>query len=256
MVRQQPQRLGIAPRGEILERADADVARGHARQDGAGQHRLASHRLSGRHRGQRPRGRHAQRRHGLADDVFAQHRAERGAAVAVAREGRPPGALELDVAPRAVPPHHLAEQDGAPVAELRHEVAELVPGIGERDRRRALGHAVAGQDLDALGAGQFLGIEPEALGQPGIHPHQPRRGHGRRIEACVKARRQARVAVVEGKADRHAIRSRGKWCPCELVLSVQERAHLTRSVCVSGTARPGIRTRETLHLKHVYQLRR
>ena len=60
--------------------------------------------------------------------------------------------------------HHLAEQDGAPIAKLRHEVAELVPGIGERDRRRTLGHAVAGQDLHAIGAGQHVGIEPEGFG--------------------------------------------------------------------------------------------
>ncbi len=62
-------------------------------------------------------------------------------------------------------------------------MAKLVPSIGERDRRRAFGHAVPGQDLDALGAGQLLGIEPEARGEAGIQVHQTRRGHGRRIEA-------------------------------------------------------------------------
>jgi hypothetical protein len=98
---------------------------------------------------------------------------ERGAAVAAAGEGRRPGALELDVAPDAVPPHHLAEQDGAPVAELGHEVAELVPGVGERDRLRAFGHAVAGKDLHAFGAGQFGGIEPEEFGQAGVDAHKP-----------------------------------------------------------------------------------
>ena len=61
-------------------------------------------------------------------------------------------------------------------------MAELVPSIGERDRRRAFGHAVPGQDLDALGAGQLLGIEPKARGETGIQPHQTWRGHRRWIE--------------------------------------------------------------------------
>ena len=44
MVGELPHRLGVAARGEILEGADADVARGHAGQHGAGQHGLAHHR--------------------------------------------------------------------------------------------------------------------------------------------------------------------------------------------------------------------
>jgi hypothetical protein len=64
-------------------------------------------------------------------------------------------------------------------------MAELVPGIGERDRRRTLGHTVARKDFDSLGTGQILAIKTKALGQAGIHPHQPRRSHGRRIEARV-----------------------------------------------------------------------
>ena len=185
MVRQQPQRLGIAPRGEILERADTDVARGHTRQDRARQHRLASHRLSGRNRGQRPGGGHAQRRHGLADNVFTQHRAERGTAVAIAGVGRPPGTLELDVTPHAVRRDDLAKQDGTTVAEPRHEVAELVAGVGECDRRRTVRNAVAGKDLDTLTSRQFRGIEPKAIGQPGIYANQLRCCDGRWIEARV-----------------------------------------------------------------------
>jgi hypothetical protein len=43
IVRQPPQSLCIAPRGDILESADADVAGGHARKDGTGQGCLAQH---------------------------------------------------------------------------------------------------------------------------------------------------------------------------------------------------------------------
>jgi hypothetical protein len=54
-----------------------------ARQDGAGEHRLASHRPTGRHCGRYPRGRRA------------QLRPKRSAPVAVTREGRASVALEL-----------------------------------------------------------------------------------------------------------------------------------------------------------------
>ena len=202
---QQAHRFAVAAHGEILERADAQMARGHAREHGAGQCHAAQHVLAGGNRRQRPCGRHAERRHGLADDVLAQHRAEGGAPVTAAREGRAAGAFELDVAPRAIPPHHFAEQDGAPVAQLRHELAELVPGIGERDRRRPLGHNIAGQDFHPFGAGQRRGVESELFGQGGIHPDQPGCGHRRRVELRIQAFRQAGVAVVEAKADGHGV---------------------------------------------------
>jgi hypothetical protein len=43
----------------------------------------------------------------LADQIFAQHRADRGAAIAIAREMRRAGALQLDVAAAAVAIDHL-----------------------------------------------------------------------------------------------------------------------------------------------------
>ena len=185
MVGQQPQRLGIAPRGEILERADrmwlaatrVRIAPGSmvSRRTGSPVVTAASARVVGTP--------------SAAMASLTMYSRSTGPSAA-----RPSPSREKGVRPeplswmsRRVPSarHHLAEQDGTAVAELWHEVAELVPGIGERDRRRALGNAVAGKDLDALGAGQFVGVEPEALGQPGIHPHQPWRGHRRRIEARV-----------------------------------------------------------------------
>ena len=152
MVGEQTQRFAVAAGSEELEGADADMAFGNARQHRAGQHGLAHHRLAGGDRRERSRRRNAQRRHRLADDVFAQHRSQRGAAVTAARERRGARALELDVAPHARAIDHLAQKDGAAVAELGHEVAELVAGIGERDRLRAHRQAVAGQDLDGLRA--------------------------------------------------------------------------------------------------------
>ena len=168
VVGQQPQRLDVAARGEELEGADADVARRHARQHRAGQRRLAHHRLAGRHGSERPRGGNAERRHRLADDVFAQHRTQRRAPVAAARERRRPRAFELDVATDAVAAHDLAQQDGAAIAELRHEVAELVAGIGKRNR---------------LGARARCGCPPGPP-RPPARPALRHRGRARRRARC------------------------------------------------------------------------
>ena len=159
MIGEQPHGLGISAGGEILERADADMAGRDAGQHRAGQHGFAPHVLSRRHRGQGARRGHAKRRHRLADDVFAQHRPKRGAAIAAARERRPSGALELDVEARAVGGDDLAQQDGAPVAELRHEMAELVAGIGGGERRRAVGHQIAGETWTVSGLARAPGIK-------------------------------------------------------------------------------------------------
>ncbi len=146
----------------------------------------------------------AQREHRLADDIFAQHGAERGATVAAARERRRTRALELDVAAHAIPVDDLAEQDGPAVAELRHEMPELVPGIGHRDRLGADGNRLAGQDLGPFGGVQQLGVETEMHGQRPVQLDQPGRGDRRRRNAREKVRRQRRIRVLEGKMHRHA----------------------------------------------------
>ena len=151
--------LGIAAGSEELERADTDVARRDARQHRAGQHRLAQHRLAGGDDGERARGRNAERMHRLADEDLAQHRPDRRLAVAAARERRPARAFQSDVAPLAGAVDHFAEQDGAAVAELRREAAELMAGVGLRDRLGAFGHLVAGEDIRAGRAGQRGNVE-------------------------------------------------------------------------------------------------
>ena len=153
VVGEQPHALGVAARGEILEGADADVA---GRRRGSAPRRAAASRACTRS----PVVTAASARVvGMPSAAMASLTMysrstgpERGAAVAAARERRRAGALELDVAAHAVAVDDLAEQDRAAVAELRHEMAELVAGIGHRDRLGALGNALAGQDLDALRA--------------------------------------------------------------------------------------------------------
>ena len=68
------------------------------------------------------------------------------------RRGHPPPgerrsarALQLDIAPLAVAVQDLAKEDCAAVAKLRNEIAELMPGIGHRDRLGARRNDVAGK---------------------------------------------------------------------------------------------------------------
>src|SRR6266404_2828677 len=153
--------LGIATRRKVLERPDANVAGGDAGEDSARQRRFAQNALAGHDRGERARGRNAKPLHRLADDVFAQDRTERRAAVAAAGKRRGAGPLELDVATDAIRVDHLAEQDGAAVAELRNEMTELVPGISHSNRVRAVGNAFSSENLGSLRAGEPIRIEAE-----------------------------------------------------------------------------------------------
>ena len=143
------------------------------------------------------------RKHRLADDVFAQDRPERGAAVAPARERRGPASLELDVAADAVLVDDFAEQDGPAVAELGHEMAELVAGIGHRDRVGAVGEALSGEDFGPFRALQHVGIEPEMDGQGPVQLDQPGGGDRGRGHAGEKVRRQRRIGVLEREMDGH-----------------------------------------------------
>ncbi len=206
VIGQPPHALGIAARREILEGADANMAGGYAGQHRAGQRHLAHHMLARDDSGERPRGGNAQGKHRLADDVFAQHRAQRGAAIAAARERRRAGPLELDVAADAVGVDDFTEQDGAAVPELGHEMAELVAGIGHCDRIGAVGDALAGQDLGTLGAVEQVGIESEVDRQRPVQPDQPRGGDRGRRHPGKKTCRQRRIGVLEREMDRHELK--------------------------------------------------
>ena len=208
VIGQPPHALGIAARREILEGADANVAGGDPGQHRARQRHLAHHVLARDDGGERSRGGNAERSHRLADDVFAQHRPERGAAIAAPRKRRRAGPLELNVAAHAFGVDHLAEQDGAAVPELRDEMAELVAGIGHRDRIGAVGDPLAGEDLGSLGALEQVRIEAEMDRQRPVQLDQARRGDRGRRHAGEKARRQRRIGVLEGEMDRHGLKDR------------------------------------------------
>ena len=131
---------GIAAGRKILERADANVAGGHARQYRAGQQGISRMTLSPVMVAA------SDRVVGIPSAAIAsltmysrKHRTQRCASIAAAGKRRRSRALELDVAADAVDIDDFAEQDGAAVAELRHEIAELVAGIGHGDRFGAVG---------------------------------------------------------------------------------------------------------------------
>ncbi len=100
---------------------------------------LPLHLTAGRHHRQRAGGGDAQRVHRFADDVLAQHRTDRGEAVAAARERCAPRALQVQVAEASFGVDELTDQQRAAVAQARNEAAELMAGVGLRDRgwRRA-----------------------------------------------------------------------------------------------------------------------
>ncbi len=118
-------------------------------------------------------------------------------------KGVGPRALELDVAADAVLVDHLAQQDGAAIAELRHEMAELVAGIGHRDRVGAVGDAFSGKDLGALRGRQQVRIEAEMEGERPVQLDQPGGGHRGRRHPGKEVGRQRRIGILEGEMDRH-----------------------------------------------------
>src|SRR3954447_20064694 len=118
------------------------------------------------HDGEGAGGGDAQRVHRLADDVFAQHRADRGQTVAASRERRGSRTLEVKVTNRPVVAGDLAEQKRASVTEPRDESAELVAGIGRRAGRGAAGHKATNKDLQSSGALQPARIQAHIGGKP------------------------------------------------------------------------------------------
>jgi len=135
--------------------------------------------------------------HGLADQHLAQHRADGGLAVAVARERRASRALEGEVAAATVAVDDFADQQGTAVAELRREVAELVAGVDLGDGRRVLGQGIAGEDCRQC---RFLmrgEVEPKFIGEFAIQEQQLRRFHRCRRPGHVTTGQIAGIAVVE-----------------------------------------------------------
>ncbi len=175
------------------------MAGGDARQHRAVEHIVAIDRLAGLRHRQAARRRNAERVHRLADDVFPQHRPERGAPVAPAGKSRSPGAFQLYVQAIAGWRDLLPQQDRPAIAE-RREVAELMAGVRLRDRSSAFGQCIAGENGSAFGTGERLGLESEHCRERPVESNQPRLANRRRCRLRVEELRQIRVGVLETPA--------------------------------------------------------
>ncbi len=110
------QEVDVARGAGVLEAAHAQVAVRDPGEHGARQQGLAAYRPSRCHHGEGACRRYAKGVHRLADDVFAQHRADGSQSVAGAREGSAAGTFEVDVAEVPFGVGGLAQQECAPVA--------------------------------------------------------------------------------------------------------------------------------------------
>jgi hypothetical protein len=202
--------LRIAPVGEELEGADSHMTLGDAGQHSAGLKPLAQDLCAGGHHGKRAGGPNAEGGHRLADDVLAQNGAERGAAVAHARERSPARALELDVTANPISVVHLAKQHRTAVAKLRHPVAKLMPGIGHREGFGPFRQPVARQHLHTVRRGKPVRVDPEMPGEVIVQPDQPRGGHRGRRKPREEPLRQARITIVKCHVRPEAMRGTGE----------------------------------------------
>ena len=201
VIGEEAQRVLVLTRGEVLEGADAQVARSDAGEDRSGHHLFADDGFACQHGSQRAGGGDAERVHRLAHDVLAQHGAKRGAAVASARERGRAGAFQLDVITLAVLSDHLAQKVRAAIAELRHKVGKLVPGIRHRQRLRAFGDAVAREDFSGFFRACAAQVGFQERGECGVQLDELWGSDMRGIHACMKVAGQPGIAVCKGDAD-------------------------------------------------------
>ena len=186
----------------VLEGPHPQVAGGDAREDGAGQKSLAANRLAGGHDGQRAGRRDAERVHRLADEVLAEHRADRRPSVATARERRAPRALQVNVAPAPIDVEDLAEEQRPPVAEPRRPAAELVAGVALRNGGQPVGDTRPEKQRDTVAAAQRVGVGAELGGEPVVEHEQLGRGGRGRRPRLVQALEVADVRLLRERQQR------------------------------------------------------
>ena len=90
----------------------------------------------------------------------------------------------------------LAEQDRAAVAETS-EVAELMAGIGLRDRPRAWRQRVAGENRGSCRIIERRCIEAQVTRQGAVEDDKPRLRDGRRPDVGEEELRQLRIRVFQ-----------------------------------------------------------
>src|SRR2546422_5343076 len=182
---------------EELEVAEPDMRRREAQQRGAGLDLLAQDLFLAPHHAQCARRGNAQPVHGLAAEVLPNARAQDGAAVIVAGEGREARALEMQVPLLAPAVADLAYQDCAAVAEARDVGAELMAGIDHRKRLAARRQVMAREAAGELRPPGLFQLEIEQGRRVRVEGHQERTLERRRRDLRVEDLGQARKGVVE-----------------------------------------------------------
>ena len=162
--------------------------------------------------------------HGLAAQKLADAGAQHGAAIAPARVGRGATALELDFL-RAVGRVHLAQQQGAAIAQLPGPHAKLVAAVYAGQRRAARQQGVAAEGLQGLIGGQPVRVQPQSLRGTGAvgHPVRSRQRCGLQPGAKLRAQRGKAVAPVQA-------RTGSQWC-------VKGHVHTAHCRCAGGLHR-------------------
>ena len=204
------QRRLVPSRRHPLKRPHADVARRHPRQ-----HRprprsvLPPDLLARRHDRETARRRNPHRVHRLANQILAQHRAERRAPVTAPRIRRRPRPFELHI-PALTPRRDLLTQQNRPPIPERREVSVLVSRISLRERHRTRRQHVPRKNLRrptrALRTRPRRRCQPQLLRQFCVQHHNPRRPHRRRAHRHMQQSRQLRIRMLQAPANPRALR--------------------------------------------------
>ena len=117
--------------------------------------------------------------------------------VAAPGKRRRPRALQLDVAALARSNiDDFSQKDRPSVAELRHKMSKLMPGIGHGQRLGPLRDDIAGKDCGRVFF-KSLFLKTEFLSQRSVEKNKARRGDRRRIDAQIHVREFTGIAVIE-----------------------------------------------------------
>ena len=84
----------------------------------------------------------------------------------------------MQVVEPTVRSRELAEEEGAPVTQAGGVVAELVARVRLRDRPRVRAGLLAGEEADAVVAGEPLGVEAELRREAGVEQDELRAVRG------------------------------------------------------------------------------
>ncbi|MNQ87856.1 hypothetical protein D3C85_1030960 [compost metagenome] len=182
---------------EVLEVAEAHMAARQAQEHGSGLAGFPVHRGAGAGHAEGAAGGNAKGVQMLAGKELPNRAAQHRAAIAHARVGCLPGALQVQVPVFAGVIDHLAQQQAASITQARVVDAELMPGIDHRPRFGLGPELVPGEQLGehlAIGLGRIQ-VE-QRHGRRACH-YQMRLGNGLGQHFSGEGVAQAGEAVVE-----------------------------------------------------------